>query len=600
MTSTVADYLLQRLRDWQVDYVFGYAGDGINGLLSAWQRAEDQPRFIQARHEEMAAFAATGYAKFSGRVGVCTATSGPGAIHLLNGLYDAKLDHVGVVAIVGQTARSAMGGAYQQEVDLLSLFKDVASQYLQMVMVPEQLPNVLDRALRIASSERTVTAVIIPSDVQELEYTPPSHAFKMVPSSLDQTWAAPVPAEADLQRAADLLNAGSKVAMLIGQGARGAAEEVASVADVLGAGVAKALLGKDVLSDELPWVTGSIGLLGTRPSYELMNDCDTLLVIGSNFPYTQFMPPFDGNEPQVRAVQIDVDPTMVGLRYPFEVNLVGDAAETLRRLAPLLQRKDDRDWRDTVQKNVDRWWQVMAGRAQVSADPINPEQVFAELSPRLPEDAMITADSGSGTNWYARHVKMRGRMRGTLSGTLATMGCAVPYAIGAKFAYPDRPAYALVGDGAMQMNGINELITIAKYWHEWADPRLVVLVLHNNDLNQVTWELRAMGGSPQFLPSQELPDFDYAAFAQGIGLEGIAVDDPERVGPAWDEALAARRPCVIEFRTDPAVPPIPPHATWDQVINATESIVRGDSDRVNMIKEGVKSKLRDLLPGAGQ
>ena len=596
MTSTVADYLLQRLRDWQVDYVFGYAGDGINGLLSAWQRAEDQPRFIQARHEEMAAFAATGYAKFSGRVGVCTATSGPGAIHLLNGLYDAKLDHVGVVAIVGQTARSAMGGAYQQEVDLLSLFKDVASQYLQMVMVPEQLPNVLDRALRIASSERTVTAVIIPSDVQELEYTPPSHAFKMVPSSLDQTWAAPVPAEADLQRAADLLNAGSKVAMLIGQGARGAAEEVASVADVLGAGVAKALLGKDVLSDELPWVTGSIGLLGTRPSYELMNDCDTLLVIGSNFPYTQFMPPFDGNEPNVRAVQIDVDPTMVGLRYPFEVNLVGDAAETLRRLAPLLQRKDDRDWRDTVQKNVDRWWQVMAGRAQVSADPINPEQVFAELSPRLPEDAMITADSGSGTNWYARHVKMRGKMRGTLSGTLATMGCAVPYAIGAKFAYPDRPAYALVGDGAMQMNGINELITIAKYWHEWADPRLVVLVLHNNDLNQVTWELRAMGGSPQFLPSQELPDFDYAAFAQGIGLEGIAVDDPERVGPAWDEALAARRPCVIEFRTDPAVPPIPPHATWDQVINATESIVRGDSDRVNMIKEGVKSKLRDLLP----
>ena len=600
MTSTVADYLLQRLRDWQVDYVFGYAGDGINGLLSAWQRAEDQPRFIQARHEEMAAFAATGYAKFSGRVGVCTATSGPGAIHLLNGLYDAKLDHVGVVAIVGQTARSAMGGAYQQEVDLLSLFKDVAGQYLQMVMVPEQLPNVLDRALRIASSERTVTAVIIPSDVQELEYTPPSHAFKMVPSSLDQTWAAPAPAEADLQRAADLLNAGSKVAMLIGQGARGAAEEVASVADVLGAGVAKALLGKDVLSDELPWVTGSIGLLGTRPSYELMNDCDTLLVIGSNFPYTQFMPPFDGNEPEVRAVQIDVDPTMVGLRYPFEVNLVGDAAETLRRLAPLLQRKDDRDWRDTVQKNVDRWWQVMAGRAQVSADPINPEQVFAELSPRLPEDAMITADSGSGTNWYARHVKMRGRMRGTLSGTLATMGCAVPYAIGAKFAYPDRPAYALVGDGAMQMNGINELITIAKYWHEWADPRLVVLVLHNNDLNQVTWELRAMGGSPQFLPSQELPDFDYAAFAQGIGLEGIAVDDPERVGPAWDEALAARRPCVIEFRTDPAVPPIPPHATWDQVINATESIVRGDSDRVNMIKEGVKSKLRDLLPGAGR
>jgi pyruvate dehydrogenase (quinone) len=279
------------------------------------------------------------------------------------------------------------------------------------------------------------------------------------------------------------------------------------------------------------------------------------------------------------------------------VNLVGDAAETLRRLAPLLQRKDDRDWRDTVQKNVDRWWQVMAGRAQVAADPINPEQVFAELSPRLPEDAMITADSGSGTNWYARHVKMRGTMRGTLSGNLATMGCGVPYAIGAKFAYPNRPAYAMVGDGAMQMNGINELITIAKYWQDWADPRLVVAVLHNDDLNQVTWELRAMGGSPQFLPSQQLPDFGYAAYARSLDLQGLDVSDPDEVPAAWDEALAARRPCLIEFHTDPAVPPIPPHATWDQLVKSTASVVRGDSDRVDVIKEGVKSKLQEVLPG---
>jgi len=595
--TTVADYLLQRLREWGVEHVFGYAGDGINGLLVAWGQADDQPRFIQARHEEMAAFEACGYAKFSGRVGVCTATSGPGAIHLLNGLYDAKVDHVGVVAIVGQTARSAMGGAYQQEVDLLSLFKDVANEYCQMITVPEQLPNVIDRAMRIAGSRRTVTAVIIPSDVQELDYSPPTHAFKMVPSSLDQTWAAPVPTDADLRRAANLLNYGEKVAMLVGQGAREAAKEVISVADLLGAGVAKALLGKDVLSDELPWVTGSIGLLGTRPSYELMMDCDTLLVVGSNFPYSQFLPGFEAGEPTARAVQIDVDPTMIGLRYPFEVNLVGDAAATLRRLIPLLSRKDDRSWREKVEQNVHRWWEVMDRRAGVSADPINPEQVFAELSPRLPENAMLSVDSGSGTNWYARHIKMRGSMRGTVSGALASMGCAVPYAIGAKFAHPDRPAYAMVGDGAMQMNGINELITIAKYWQEWEDPRLVVLVLHNDDLNMVTWELRALGGSPQFLPSQQLPDFGYAAYAENLGLYGVEVSDPDEVAGAWDEAMAARQPCVIEFHTDPAVPPIPPHATWDQVLKATESVVRGDSDRLNMIKEVVKSKVQEVLPG---
>ncbi len=596
-TPNVADHVLQRLREWGVEQVFGYAGDGINGLLAAWERAENQPRFIQARHEEMAAFEACGYAKFSGRVGVCTATSGPGAIHLLNGLYDAKLDHVPVVAIVGQTARSAMGGAYQQEVDLLTLYKDVAGAYLEMVTVPEQLPNVLDRALRIAAAERTVTAVIIPSDVQELEYTPPSHAFKMVPSSLDQTFAAPVPADEDLRRAADVLNSGSRLAVLVGQGARAAAAEVAELAELRGAGVAKALLGKDVLSDEEVWVTGSIGLLGTRPSYELMMDCDTLLVVGSNFPYTQFLPPFEGDEPAVRAVQIDVDPTMVGLRYPFEVNLVGDSARTLRALLPLLQRQEDRSWRETVESNVGRWWDVMEARGKVSADPINPEQVFSVLSPLLPEDVMISADSGSGTNWYARHVKMRGSMRGTLSGTLATMGCGVPYGIGAKFAHPDRPALASAGDGAMQMNGMAELITIAKYWRDWADPRLVVVVLENDDLNQVTWELRAMGGSPEFIPSQQLPTVDFAAFARSLGLHGIRVDDPEQVESAWVEALAEQRPCVIVFRTDPAVPPIPPHASWPQMVNAAESVVRGDADRFDVVREGVKSKLAEVFPG---
>jgi pyruvate dehydrogenase (quinone) len=597
MTDTVADFLLSRLRQWGVTHVFGYAGDGINGLLAAWQRAEDRPRFVQARHEEMAAFAACAYAKLSGRVGVCVATSGPGAIHLLNGLYDAKLDHVPVVAIVGQTARSAMGGAYQQEVDLLSLYKDVAGQYCEMVTVPEQLPNVLDRAIRIAQAQRTVTAVIVPSDVQDLDYTPPPHAFKMVPSSLDVTQALPVPAAADLRRAADVLNAGRKVAVLVGQGARGAVEQVTRVADALGAGVAKALLGKDVLPDDLPWVTGSIGLLGTRPSYELMTDCDTLLVVGSNFPYTQFLPGFDGQEAGVRAVQIDLDPTLLGLRYPFEVNLVGDAAATLDALLPLLSPREDHDWRDTVEANVGRWWEVMDARSRVSADPVNPEHVFAEMSPRLPERVMLLADSGSGTNWYARHVKMRPGMRGTLSGTLATMGCGVPYAIGAKFAHPDRPALAMVGDGAMQMNGLGELVTIAKYWQEWTDPPLAVSVLRNDDLHQATSETPPMSGSPQFLPSQELPGVDYAAFARSLGLHAIDVDQPEQVADAWEEAMAQQRPCVVVWRTDPAVPPIPPHATWDQIEKAAESVVRGDSDRVDVVKEGIKSKLAEAFPG---
>jgi pyruvate dehydrogenase (quinone) len=589
----VSDAVLQRLREWDVDHVFAYPGDGINGLLAAWGRADNKPKFVQTRHEEMAAFAAVGYAKFTGRVGVCAATSGPGAIHLLNGLYDAKLDHVPVVAIVGQTSRSAMGGSYQQEVDLLSLFKDVASDYCQMVTVPEQLPNVLDRAMRIAISERTVTALILPSDVQELEYSAPTHAFKMVPSSLGISEPELLPPEADLRRAAEILNAGERVAVLIGQGARRAREEVVELADLLGAGVAKALLGKDVLSDEVPFVTGSIGLLGTRPSYELMMDCDTLLTIGSNFPYTQFLPEFG----QARAIQIDIDPRFIGMRYPYELNLVGDAQATLKQLMPMLERKSSRGWREKIEANVSRWWDVMARSAQVSADPINPQRVFADLSQLLPDEAIVASDSGSAANWYARHIKLRGNMRGSLSGTLATMGNGVPYVVGAKFGHPDRPCIALVGDGAMQMNGINELITISKYWSEWADPRLVVGVLHNDDLNQVTWEMRAMEGAPQFLPSQHLPQFPYADYARSLGLGGIKVDRPEDIEGAWRQALAADRPTVLEFVTDPAVPPIPPHATLEQIENMVSAVVRGDSDRWDLIKEGVKLKAQEYLPG---
>jgi pyruvate dehydrogenase (quinone) len=589
----VSDYVLQRLREWGVEQVFAYAGDGINGLLAAWGRAEDKPRFIQARHEEMAAFEAVGYAKFSGKVGVCAATSGPGAIHLLNGLYDAKLDHVPVVAIVGQTNRSAMGGSYQQEVDLASLYKDVAADYCETVTVPEQLPNVIDRAIRTAYARHTVTAVIIPADVQELDYSAPTHAFKMVPSSLGMADYAPEPGDADLHRAADLINAGEKVAILVGQGARGARAEVEQLADVLGAGVAKALLGKDVLPDDLPYVTGSIGLLGTRPSYEMMRDCDTLLVIGSSFPYTQFLPEFG----QARAVQIDADPFMIGMRYPFEVNLVGDASATLKRLLPQLKAKKHGAWRKDIEKNTARWWEVMQRRAAVDADPINPEYVVHALDELLPRDTILAADSGSAANWYARHLRMRGAMRGSLSGTLATMGPGVPYVIGAKFAHPDRPALAIVGDGAMQMNGMAELVTAAKYWREWQDPRMVVAVLNNQDLNQVTWEMRAMEGAPQFLPSQAIPDVPYADFARSIGLGGLRVEEPGAVHDAWQQALAADRPFVIDFRTDPAVPPIPPHATWDQIEAAASAVLQGDPDTAGMVRQGVKAKIQEMLPG---
>jgi pyruvate dehydrogenase (quinone) len=595
MATTVGDYLLERLRAWEVDTVFAYPGDGINGILAAWGRADNDPRFVQSRHEEMSAFEAVGYAKFTGRVGVCMATSGPGAIHLLNGLYDAKLDHVPVVAIVGQTNRSAMGGSYQQEVDLPSLFKDVASDYMQVVTVPEQLPNVLDRAIRVAVSRRAPTAVIIPADVQELEYTAPGHEFKMVPSSLGMTTPTITPDGEAVRRAADILNAGSKVAILAGQGARTARAELETVADLLGAGVAKALLGKDVLGDDQPYVTGSIGLLGTRPSYDMMMGCDTLLTVGSSFPYSQFLPPFD----QARAVQIDTDPALIGMRYPYELNLVGDAKETLRALIPLLDRKGDRSWRDKIESDVDRWWQTMHGEAMVEADPVNPMRIFSEASTRLPDDAIVVADSGSAANWYARQLRFRGSMRGSLSGTLASMGPAIPYAIGAKFGCPGRPVVAFEGDGAMQMNGLAELLTVKRYWELWSDPRLVVAVLHNNDLNQVTWEMRAMQGAPKFIESQSLPDVSYADFADSIGLAAHTVTDPDQLASAWDAAFSADRPTVLDVHCDPDVPPIPPHSTFEQMKDGAKALLAGDEDRWGVLVTGIRTKAQELLPSRG-
>jgi len=593
VAQDVADYLLARLRQWNVRHVFAYPGDGINGIVAAFGRADNRPQFIQARHEEMAAFEATGYAKFSGEVGVCLATSGPGAIHLLNGLYDAKLDHVPVVAIVGQTARSAMGGYYQQEVDLQSVFKDVARDYLVEVNVASQLPNALDRAIRTALTRRAPTALIIPSDLQEERYSPPGHEFKQVPSS-DPNFTRPVlvPQEAEIKRAAELLNAGLKVAILVGQGARAAAAEVTEVAELTGAGVAKALLGKDVLPDDLAYVTGSIGLLGTRPSYELMRDCDTLLIVGSNFPYSQFLPDYG----TARAVQIDIDGSLIGMRYPTEVNIVADAAAALEALIPLLERKSDRSWRETIEKNVARWWETIERQSMLSAKPVNPMRIAWELSKRLPGNAIVTADSGSSTNWYARCLRFSEGMRGSLSGTLATMGPAVPYAIGAKFAHPDRPVIAMVGDGAMQMNGLAELLTISRYHRQWSDQRLIICVFHNNDLNQVTWELRAMGGSPKFEESQSLPDVSYADIAQTMGLNAIAVDTDDGIAGAWEQALNNDRPTLLDIRCDPEVPPIPPHATYDQIKETASAVLKGDANAWHLMYQGAKTKAQEFVP----
>jgi pyruvate dehydrogenase (quinone) len=592
MTATASDFLVQRLFDWGVRKVYGYPGDGINGVMGALNREKERVEFIQARHEEEAAFMACAHAKFTGEVGICMATSGPGAIHLLNGLYDAKLDHQPVVAIVGQQASTALGADYQQEVDLVSLFKDVAHHYVHMASNPSQIRHLIDRAIRIALAERTVTCVIIPSDVQEMDaVASPHRKHGTTFTGLGFSRPDVMPKRDDLQRAALVLNSGKKVAILVGAGALGASEEVTVAAELLGAGVAKALLGKAVLSDQLPFVTGSIGLLGTKPSWDMMMECDTFLMIGSGFPYSEFLP----KEGQARGVQIDISPRMLGLRYPMEVNLQGDCALTLRALVPLLERKTDRQWRATIESNVSEWWNILEARAMIPANPINPQRLFWELSPRLPDNCILTCDSGSAANWYARDIKIRPGMMASLSGGLATMCPGVPYAIAAKMNFPERTVIAMVGDGAMQMQGINNLITIAKNWKDWSNPRMVILVLNNRDLNQVTWEQRVMNGDPKFSASEDVPAFPYARYAEMLGLEGIELNKPEQIATAWGMALSANRPVVIDAHCDPDVPPLPPHITFEQAKGFLSSIVKGDPNLGGIVTQSAKQMMSTLL-----
>ena len=593
MADTVSDFLLKRLSQWGIKRIYGYPGDGINGILGGLERNQELFEFVQVRHEEMAAFMATAHAKFTDEVGVCLATSGPGAIHLLNGLYDAKMDHQPVVAIVGQSARSALGGNYQQEVDLMNLFKDVAGEYVHMASSPVQIRQLVDRAVRIAITERSVTCIIVPKDVQEMDAveTPP-HAHNTLHTGIGYSAPYIVPTETDLKRAADILNEGKKVAILVGAGAKHATDEVIEVANLLGAGVAKALLGKQVVPDDLPFVTGCIGLLGTKPSFDMMMDCDTLLMIGSSFPYAEFLP----KEGQARGIQIDIDGRMLGIRYPMELNLIGDSKLTLRALIPHLHKKTGSSWREKIESNIKDWWQVVEARCMESAHPINPERVFWELSKRLPENCILSGDAGTATNWYGRIIRMRRGMMGSLSGSLATMGAAVPYAIAAKFAYPDRIPIALTGDGAMQMNGLNEMITVAKYWKKWRNPCLIFLVLNNRDLNQVTWEMRIEAGNPKLEVTQDLPDFPYAHFADSIGLKGVRVDRPEDLGRAWDEALSADRPVVFEAYTSGNVPTLPPYISFEQAKHYSSALLKGDPEEGGIIKESIKSVVEGILP----
>jgi pyruvate dehydrogenase (quinone) len=596
MADTAADNLCDRLIEWGVGTIYGFPGDGINGILGALRRRQDRLRFVQVRHEEQAAFMACGHAKFTGGVGVCMATSGPGAIHLLNGLYDAKLDHQPVLAIVGQTFVKALGGDMQQEVDLLNLYKDVASAYVQQANEPSTIRHCIDRALRIAQAERTVTAVIVPADVQDMDAVPEQKpGLKAIHTGVGFARSRILPEPSDLQAAARVLNEGQRIAMLVGAGALDATEQVVAVSDKLGAGIAKALLGKAAVPDDLPNVTGSIGLLGTKPSWDLMQEADTLLMVGSAFPYSNFLPPVG----KVRGVQIDISPRMLSLRYPMEVNLVGDARLTLEELLPLLEHKSDRSFEEKIQKGVREWWQLMDERSQPEDrnGRIRPQGIFAAISRQLPDNAILSSDSGSAANWYARHVKVRRGMMAQLSGNLATMVPGVPYAIAAKFAHPDRVSVAMVGDGAMQMGGMAELLTAAKYYKTWADPRLVFLVLNNEDLNQVTWEQRVMEGDPRFEASQEIPYVPYHQFAEMVGLEGIRLSKASEIEDAVRRAFAADRPVVIDALTDPEEPPLPPHISFDEALGFTKSFLKAPEAGKAGVVEAVREKVEELRPG---
>ena len=604
MPQSVSDFLIDRLIEWDLHHFYGYPGDGIGGFDGALGRAQKDGKdfsYVRPTHEEIAAFMATAHAKFTGEVGVCIATSGPGAIHLLNGLYDAKMDHQGVVAIVGQQGRVSLGSDSQQEMDLERLFADVAG-YVQTVTTPMQAQLVLDRAVRVARAERCPTVVILPADIQTMKMETPDLEHWVSRTGVGHASTAVTPPTEELRRAAEVLNAGKKVAMLVGQGARGATDEVIAVADKLGAGIVTALLGKDVVPGDLPYHTQQLGLLGSKPSYDMMQDCDTLLMVGSNFPYAEFLP----KTGQARGVQIDLAHGNLSLRYPMEVTLGGDAKATLEALLPLLNHQQDRGWQDGVIEGVKDWNKVTEAIAKADANPINPRLVFHELNERLPADAIVTADAGSTADWYGHHIKLGREMNGNLSGTLATMLASMPYAVAAKFAHPHRPVVCTIGDGAFQMLGMNELLTIKRHWKDWADPRFIILILNNHDLTQVSFEMRE-AGDPRWDTAQQIEEMDYAGYAELLGLRGIKVGAPDELVGALEAAFASDRPVVLDVKTDPNVPPLPAHITFDEAKGFMESLLKGDPAEFKLVGDSFRAvaaelfaKARNVLPDGGK
>ncbi len=586
MTTTVSDFVIDRLIAWDLHRFYGYPGDGIGGFDGALGRAEEAGkdfRYIRPTHEEMAALMACAHAKFTGEVGVCIATSGPGAVHLMNGLYDAACDNQPVVAVVGQQARVAMGSDFQQELNMERLFGDVA-EYVKTVTTPMQAQLVVDRAVRIAKSYRRPTVVILPADVQNLTMEEPASEHWVSRTGVGHASTRITPPREELERAAAVLNQGERVAMLVGQGALGATDQVLGVADRLGAGIVTALLGKGVVPGDVPFHTQQLGLLGSKPSYDMMQDCDTLLVVGSNFPYAEFLP----DPGRVTGVQIDLLPRHLSLRFPMEVNLWGDAKATLDALLPLLAPKSDRSWQDGITEAMAVWKRSLEAAARTAADPINPRLVFHLLNERLPDDVIITADAGTTADWYGNHIALGPNMMGSLSGRLATMLASMPYAIAAKFAFPERPVVCTIGDGAFQMLGMNGLITVKRHWREWENASFIVLVLHNNDLNQVSWEMRQVG-DPRYDTSQLLEDVDYADYARLMGLRGIRVDDPAALPDVWDEAFSADRPVVFDVLTDKNVPPLPPHVTFDQAKGVARAMLRGDPDAGAVVSNSARA-----------
>lgn len=584
MAQTTADLLMDRLIDWGIDTVFGMPGDGINGVFEAMRKRQDRIRFIQVRHEEAAAFAACGYAKYTGKMAACMGTSGPGGIHLLNGLYDAKMDQQPVLAIAGDTYHDLIGTRYQQDVNLAKLFTEV-SVFSERVTGPAHVINVVDEAIRLALARRGVACLVIPKDIQEQTADDENRSKANVPQHSAEIFAAacPVPSGSDIQRAADIINRGRKVAILAGQGALGASEELERLADIVAGPIVKPLLGKAAVPDTSPYTTGGIGLLGTRPSQEALEQCDTLIIVGSSFPYIEYYP----QPGQARAVQIDIDPSRIGLRYPVEIGLTGDSRRTLQSLLPLLQRKRDRGFLSKAQDGMRDWWKLMDEYGKRKSTPMKPQVVTYELDRLLDSNAIICTDSGTIATWAARYIKIRNGMQFSLSGNLATMACGLPYGIGAQVAYPDRQVVAIVGDGGFSML-MAELATCVKY-----NLPVKIIIFKNNVLGQIMWEQIVFEGEPKF--GVELQPIDFVKVAEGFGATGFKVEKPKHARGVLEKALKHPGPVVVEAVVDPFEPPTPPKITFDQAKNLAVALAKGEPNRKEIALTALSNRVREVV-----